>query len=633
MMFSNERKTIGVFVENVKGEFPNRLCEGICAKAKEAGYNVAVFTPFGNYGQNQRFYKGDRDIYRMPEYESFDGVIMALDTMDDPESRKAVLTQVRERCKCPLVSIREVISGANNLLVDNTSCMEGIIRHFIEEHGFTRVCFMTGPEDHWDAQERLKCFMREMEQHGLAVNDHQIFYGDFWKNKGAEACDWFLDVPERPQVIICANDHMALAVASELIGRGYSVPDDICVSGYDGFQDTLNFTPSMTTMTVPFEKMGEKAVEIIVEKQDNPEDVDNHFFETEVIRRESCGCIKGNKEEIILTRRQWHEQIKEDQSRELQFCYMTIRLGEYTTIEEMADQLAYFVYDVDNFDKYCLCLCDHLEEKSDFMSYSDMMDMRVYVEEKSGRIPLTVSFPRSELIPKEISGEEPQAWYFLPVHFEEYCYGYEAFCFKETGRTGRLYLQWNTNVGNKIRDILNHNKMQRLIAELESMYDRDALTGLYNRHGMKKHGDLAIQAAAEREQTLYVASLDLDDMKYINDNFGHIEGDFALKTIAQLIREVCPESAVVVRSGGDEFLIIAANLPEEQAQALLPTIMIKLDTFNKNGQKPYEIRSSAGYINRVPMPDESIERFIKESDAKMYENKVENKEKRGQAVR
>ena len=165
------------------------------------------------------------------------------------------------------------------------------------------------------------------------------------------------------------------------------------------------------------------------------------------------------------------------------------------------------------------------------------------------------------------------------------------------------------------------------------MYDRDALTGLYNRHGMKKHGDLAIQAAAEREQTLYVASLDLDDMKYINDNFGHIEGDFALKTIAQLIREVCPESAVVVRSGGDEFLIIAANLPEEQAQGLLPTIMIKLDTFNKNGQKPYEIHSSAGYINRVPMPDESIERFIKESDAKMYENKLENKAKRGQAVR
>ena len=88
-----------------------------------------------------------------------------------------------------------------------------------------------------------------------------------------------------------------------------------------------------------------------------------------------------------------------------------------------------------------------------------------------------------------------------------------------------------------------------------------------------------------------------------------------------------------MRSGGDEFLIIVRNLPEEQADSLLPTIFIKLDTLNKNGQKPYEIHASAGYVNRVPMPDESIERFIKESDAKMYENKVENKARRGQTVR
>lgn len=633
-MFSNGKKTIGVFAENTNSEFQNRLCRGICAKAREEGYNVAVFSSFGNYGQNDRFYRGDRKLYDLPEYEGFDGIILALDTMEDPESRKAVLTQVRSRCSCPVVSIREIISGANNLLVDNTSCMEGIIRHFIEEHGFTRLCFMTGPADHWDAQERLKCFRREMDQHELPVEDHQVFYGDFWKNKGKEACDWFLEMEERPQAIICANDYMALAVASELIGRGIRVPEDICVSGYDGFQDTLNFTPSMTTMTVPFEKMGEKAVEIIKEKQDDPANVENYYFEAEVIRRESCGCIRTNQEEIILTRREWHEQIKENQNRELQFCYMSIQLGECTSIEAMAEQLAYFVYDVENFDKYCLCLCDHLEEKSEFLSYSDTMELRVFVDEKKGgRIPLRTSFKREELLPEGVIGKEPQIWYFSPVHFEDYSYGYEAFRFKETGSTGKLYLWWNINVGNKIRDILNHIKMQRLIVELENLYDRDALTGLYNRHGMKKHGDLAIQAAAEREQSLFVASLDLDDMKYINDSFGHIEGDFALKTIAQLVCEVCPESAIAVRSGGDEFIIIARNIPEAQAESLLSTIFIKLDTFNKNGQKPYEIHASAGYVNRVPMPDESIERFIKESDAKMYENKVENKTRRGQAVR
>lgn len=632
-MFSNKRKTIGVFVENTKSEFQNELCQGIAQKSKELGYNVAVFSPFGNYGQNLRFYRGDRQLYELPPYESFAGVIMALDTMEDPESRKAVLTQVRKRCKCPVVSIREVISGANNLLVDNTTCMEGIIRHFIEEHGFTRICFMTGPADHWDAQERVNCFKREMTHHELPIEDHQIFYGDFWKNKGKEACDWFLDVEERPQAILCANDYMALAVTSELIGRGYRIPEDICVSGYDGLQDTLNFTPSVTTMAVPFEKMGIKAVDIIEEKQQTPDEVDDYYFEAEVIRRESCGCIRGNKEEIVQTRREWHEQIEMDQNREMQFCFMSIHLGEYKTVEEIVDRIAYFVYDVEGFDRYCLNLCENLEEKSEFVGYSDTMEMRIFVDEQEGgHGPIRVSYKREELLPAVASGEEPQMWYFCPVHFEDYCYGYEAFRFKDDV-TGNLYLQWNTNVGNKIRDILNRNKMHSLIAQLEEMYDKDALTGLYNRHGMEKYGTDIIQLASEREQSLFVASLDLDDMKHINDTFGHIEGDFALKTIAQLISEVCPEEGIAVRSGGDEFILIARDLTDQQAVTMLKTFGQKLSTFNGNGQKPYEIHASAGFVNRIPKPDESIERFIKESDVMMYEEKTKYKEKRGGRVR
>lgn len=633
-MFSNNRKTIGVFVENSKNEFQNKLCQGIAVQAKESGYNVAVFSPFGNYGQNKRFYEGDRQLYELPDYEGFDGVIMALDTMEDPESRKSILTKVREQCNCPVVSIREVIAGANNLLVDNTTCMEGIIRHFIEEHGFTRICFMTGPADHWDAQERLNCFKREMAQHELPIEKNQIFYGDFWFNKSKEACDWFLDAEERPQAIICANDYMALAVASELIGRGYRIPEDICVSGYDGLQDTLNFTPSVTTMAVPFEKMGRKAVEIIDEKQETPDNAEDYYFEAEVIRRESCGCIRGNKEEIVQTRREWHEQIKRNQGREIQFCFMSIHMGELRIVDEMADRISCFVYDVDGFDRYCLNLCENLEEKSDFKGYSDTMEMRVMVDaQDGGSDPVSVSFKRKDLLPAAACGPEPQMWYFCPVHFEEYCYGYEAFRFKDEEITGKLYLQWNTNIGNKIRDILNRKKMKSLVDQLEEMYDKDALTGLYNRHGMEKFGNEIIQTASEREQTFFMASIDLDDMKYINDNYGHNEGDFALKTIAQLITEVCPEGGIAVRSGGDEFILMARDLTDKQASFLLKSFEQKLGIFNGNGQKAYEIHASAGFVNRVPKTDESMERFMKESDAKMYEEKEKYKKIRGGVIR
>lgn len=120
-MFSNNRKTIGVVLERALGEFQNRLCRGILSKAEELGYNVAVFSSYGNYGQNNRYFAGDQHLWELPPYEDLDGIILALDTMDEKASRENVLRHVQDRCSCPIVSIREMLECANNLLVDNTT--------------------------------------------------------------------------------------------------------------------------------------------------------------------------------------------------------------------------------------------------------------------------------------------------------------------------------------------------------------------------------------------------------------------------------------------------------------------------------------------------------------------------------
>ena len=166
-MFCNNRKTIGVFLERAGSEFQNHLCQGVMTKATELGYNVAVFSGYGNYGQNDRYFVGDQYLWDLPQYEELSGAILALDTMDEMESRTNLTRRVEERCNCPVVSIRELLKGANNLLVDNKICMEGIIDHFVRDHGMKHICFMTGPKGHWDAEERLGCFFRKMKEYGL----------------------------------------------------------------------------------------------------------------------------------------------------------------------------------------------------------------------------------------------------------------------------------------------------------------------------------------------------------------------------------------------------------------------------------------------------------------------------------
>lgn len=73
--------------------------------------------------------------------EEFAGVVLALDTMSEKSSRQKILDNVKKYCHCPVVSIREKVEGAVNFLVENTTGMAGLIRHFIEVHGKKAALF------------------------------------------------------------------------------------------------------------------------------------------------------------------------------------------------------------------------------------------------------------------------------------------------------------------------------------------------------------------------------------------------------------------------------------------------------------------------------------------------------------
>ena len=634
-MLSNSRKTVAVILEGATGEFQKRLCDGISTSASRLGYNVAVFNAFGKYGEgNEDHFFGDQMIYNLVPWEEVDGVILALDTLNELSSRERVLYKVREFCHCPVVSVREKVEGANNLIVDNLTCMEGIVRHFIEHHGFTRLCFMTGPKGRWDAEERLQCFERIMKEHGLPVDEHQRFYGDFWTNMGKEACDWFLDGQEKPEVILCANDHMAQAVASELIGRDFHIPDDICVSGYDGMFEGLGFSPTLSTMEVPFYDMGVKAVELIDAKQEQPQDVADYYFQPELALRESCGCSKTREKELLQMKRTIYEHRQIAKNREVQFDYLAINLVQCSTLEEVGERLSYYQYNIDGLSNYALCFCDNIYKEKKVTEYPDRMITKVAFKEREYMGIVEIPFDRrKQLIPDIFADEEPQVWFFAPIHFLDNCYGYEAMSFPDPARLGNLYFSWNTNIGNKIHDMLMEEKMQALISQLEEMYDRDALTGMYNRWGWGNYGNAMFNEARENGETIFMSVVDMDGMKQINDNYGHEEGDFALKKIREAIELVCEDNYISARTGGDEFVVMAKGITPEMGGALLERLEQFLGKFNASSEKEYDIHASFGYVCRIPAEGDTLETMTKESDEAMYENKVSNKKRRGEALR
>ena len=266
-MIENGRKTIGVFISRMVDHFQKTLCYGIEKRCRELNYNTVVFSLFGDYAKNTAFAKGEAIYTELPDYSRLDGAVIAPDTFDMPEVCDETIRRLMKECKGPVVSIRGEEELDYNIIVDNKHCMEDLLLHFIEYHGYKDICFLTGLKGMRDAEERLESYKRIMTEHDLPVDEGMYFYGDFWKSSAKEACDYFIEKRGKvPEAICCANDYMGIAICHELSERGYRVPEDIAICGYDGIWESKISVPSLSTATVDFEKMGQTSVDAIAGK-------------------------------------------------------------------------------------------------------------------------------------------------------------------------------------------------------------------------------------------------------------------------------------------------------------------------------------------------------------------------------
>ena len=115
-------------------------------------------------------------------------------------------------------------------------------------------------------------------------------------------------------------------------------------------------------------------------------------------------------------------------------------------------------------------------------------------------------------------------------------------------------------------------------------------------------------------------------MKYINDNFGHKEGDFAIAKVAQVMMEACPQGSLFTRFGGDEMLAVCPGVwSEEQVKE---DFYASLKKFNDSAEKEYAILASMGIYITQPEDDLSFEGIVEKADILMYMEKAKRKKSR-----
>ena len=150
---------------------------------------------------------------------------------------------------------------------------------------------------------------------------------------------------------------------------------------------------------------------------------------------------------------------------------------------------------------------------------------------------------------------------------------------------------------------------------------RDDLTGLYNRRQTNVQLIWEVSHMPCADYMLLVIMMDIDNFKIINDRFGHLSGDRALRTVAKALKENCRKSDFASRFGGDEFLIIGHIKTEQDAKSIIRRIETSLENINKKSLFKYSLSLSAGYAIRSKNDKVTVDSLLNEADGKMYEEK------------
>ena len=161
--------------------------------------------------------------------------------------------------------------------------------------------------------------------------------------------------------------------------------------------------------------------------------------------------------------------------------------------------------------------------------------------------------------------------------------------------------------------------------QLRSMVFTDALTHLYNRRGFLNLAEHLLKSAERLHSHLLLAYIDVDNIKFINDTFGHEHGDAVLINTAHILRNTFRKSDIICRIGGDEFAVLASNFDESYPQNIINRLQHYVDVQNSESSKHYKLSMSIGFALYDPAAPCSLEILMARADQSMYEQKKARK--------
>lgn len=270
---TNRSQALGIIVSNIDDPYFSEILQGIEEIAQANHYSLFI-------AASQRDAERESAIVQAMRQHRVDGIIIC----STPFS--AERSQQFSKYDIPIVMINNQAAEEYRYSIyhDDVDGSRQIARHLIEL-GHRRIAYLGNSSSGRTTQDRLAGFRYELQTSGLSLPNEYIYETPGSEpNKGALAVDHFLQLANRPTAIVCFNDMLAIGVLKSLQQRGFRVPEDISITGFDNIVFSNYTNPPLTTFDQPKRFIGQRAAELILSLLSSTSDIQMPQQKIQVLR-------------------------------------------------------------------------------------------------------------------------------------------------------------------------------------------------------------------------------------------------------------------------------------------------------------------------------------------------------------
>lgn len=571
---------IGVIIPAVADSLESALLKEIYNQASRYGYDVIVFTNSSNsldsFAENEYVY-GEEKIYELIKSVELDGILFAAGRFHSNRVINYIMELLKE-CSTPSVILEMKQDDFPYVYASQRGDLFAVTEHLITVHEYEKIYCLTGPENSYEAEERLSGFRMAMEHYGLDSSNY--FYGDFWKSSAVLLADKIISGKlEMPEAVVCTNDTMALSLCDELKKHGIRVPEQIAVTGYDGCFEALSYDPVLTTVVHKEKELAVRAFSKLCEILRPDLSVEMNDRKNNVRYGESCGCLPKRTN----TQQKIHYNIIQNKS--LQELYLNsnlmVNMSEAKSLREFTEiisRLTYLITDMKNLD---ICLCSgwqgddiYLKEPENNSSYTQKM-MLIFSDKYGFNSNDNCLFDIKTILPSLSKEHEPQFIVLLPIHYVSWNLGYMGMYYENGGHYHMdTFLQyWRDSLSNGLNILSSRINMEYMNKVIEEYSVRDQLTGMLNKKGLLRECEDYFSTAKKEGKRCFVMSVSWSEYAGSTRNKNN-----TIDTVfSNALTMICSDDKLCARTGERFFAILMQSDCNEKMSETVYKFIISLE--------------------------------------------------------